>query len=197
MARFVRRLPYTVFFTLSFLVVGVVTPHLARAQLRTHFKARATVQLCPEFPLGGVSATVQYRIGDDPTLRDTTVLSQEIDESTNVGTFEFLLPANYGTTDLHVVTTCVRNTLVSQLSNDLTLSNCDAIALYDTDQDGIANNLEDTNCDNFFSPGDLSNPDNLDTDGDGVRDIIEVLSGTNPTSAGSSPRPMILAGRTL
>lgn len=162
--------------------------------LSATLQARVKLQLCAEYPFGGVSASVKYRVANGTEFFDADVITQSIDTNTNSGTFEIELPSTLGTQELHVSAFCHNSFGGSDSSNVVTTSNCVSLSTIDSDLDGLPNNFEDTNCDNFFSPGDSSNPDNLDSDGDGIRDLIEVLSQTDPTNPGSSPRPRVWAG---
>ncbi|MCB0324622.1 MAG: VCBS repeat-containing protein [Bdellovibrionales bacterium] len=178
--------------TVGFFLMAWVQP--GAAQLSTTFETELTLELCPEYRHGGVAIDILYTVGADPTMHAAEVLDQEIDIEENSGTFLLRFPATYGVLAFNVEAVCRSTRGTSDISNVLSVSNCDNLALYDTDQDGIINSLEDTNCDNFFSPGDISNPDNVDTDGDGVRDLVETLQGFDPTNPGSSPRPFIYSG---
>ncbi len=165
----------------------------AHAVFPTTFPVRAKVALCPEYPLGGVTAEIHYTLGTDATVYTPTINSTTFNTSDNSVTYELLLPSTWGKTPIHVMAYCKSARGLSDASNILSVTNCDNLALYDTDGDGLKNNVEDVNCDNSFSPGDTSNPDNVDTDGDGIRDEVEGIQGTDPTNPGSSPRPMIFA----
>jgi hypothetical protein len=155
------------------------------------FTARFNIDLCPEYKEGGVVFDIVYTVGTDPTLRAPNIVNSSIDTNTNTAVYDLTFPAFFGTTPFNVASSCRNAFGYSDASNVVSVSNCDVLALKDTDGDGIPNHLEDTNCDNFFSPGDISNPDNVDTDGDGVRDLVERLSNSDPTNPGSSPRPYI------
>ena len=169
-------------------------PAQAASTMPETFQARVTLELCPEYTYGGVVLDVDYTVGTDPTVHSADIVSQSIDTANRTATLVLRFPSTYGTLPFNVIGFCRNSAGTSAASNSLSVSNCDALALYDNDRDGIANNLEDINCDNSFSPGDVSNPDNVDTDGDGVRDLVERVSGTDPTNAGSSPRPYVFSG---
>ncbi len=151
------------------------------------------MRLCPEYKLGGVTLHVSYSLGANLAVQPADVVSQQIDSANNSAIVTVRFPSSFGTTPFYLSATCENTHGIGKASNVLAVSNCDNLARFDNDQDGLSNLFEDTNCDNFFSPGDRSNPDNLDTDGDGVRDYNEVLSGTDPSNPGSSPRPYIFA----
>lgn len=157
------------------------------------FVAELTVELCPEYPEGGVVLDMVYTVGQDPTLKVADVVSQNIDTDTNQAKIQLRFPSFFGTLPFHVSSSCRNARGFSIPSNVVSFSNCDVLATRDTDADGISDNLEDTNCDNFFSPGDASNLHNVDTDGDGVRDLVERLAATDPTNPASSPRPNIIS----
>ncbi|HVV85471.1 MAG TPA: hypothetical protein VHE35_20570 [Kofleriaceae bacterium] len=57
----------------------------------------------------------------------------------------------------------------------------------DSDDDGITDQAEDTNC-NGTRDGDESDATNADTDGDGVSDLIEVAAGTSATDPDDNPQ---------
>lgn len=170
------------------------TSSTGEAAIPTTFRARVTLALCPEYPFGDVGIEIKYMVGSDPQVINLTILSQSIDTQRNVGTFEVDLPTGFGTTPLNVFAHCTNSFGSSQASNSRAITNCDNLALQDTDNDGLANNIEDTNCDNFFSFTDQSNSNHFDTDGDGLYDLVELLSGTDRVNAGSSPRPWVFAG---
>lgn len=158
------------------------------------FQARVTLALCPEYQWGGVGVAIKYTIPGVPDVFTATINSQSIDSAANTGVFDISLPNYLGTTPINVFAECTSSLGTSAPSNNVAISNCDALALKDSDADGMNNRDEDRNCDNFFSPGDYSNPDNVDTDGDGVRDLVELFSATDPTNPASSPRPFVLKG---
>lgn len=171
----------------------------AAKALTTTFRARATIALCGDYQADPAHTTLElrYRIGADPTLFPVTILSSNIDTAANSGTFDFDLPSTLTTVPIAVSAVC-RNTFgLGKLAAEKSLTNCDYLALLDTDGDGIPNSQEDVDCSNQFSPGDLSNPDNVDTDGDGVRDLVERLGGFDPTNPGDSPRPTIFHGESF
>ncbi len=165
-------------------------PLPALAQLT--FPVRVTLNLCPEYPRGGVTLELKYTIGAAAQVYDASEIQRTINSGSNTATVDIAVPSYLTTLPVNIKAYCRSATRgVSDASNILSVTNCDRLALLDTDGDGITNNLEDTNCDNFYSPGDYSNPDNVDTDGDGVRDLVERVSATNPSNPGDSPRPFI------
>ncbi|MFN8389683.1 MAG: hypothetical protein U0136_05280 [Bdellovibrionota bacterium] len=168
-----------------------VSTHQAVHAANDTFKARATLGLCPDYPFGGVTVSLKYRLPGQTAYQPVTVTSQQINSSNNTGTFNFTLPSTLGTAKLSVAAFCTNAAGESRASNELQISNCDALALVDTDGDGLMDNQEDVDCGNSFSPGDYSNLYNVDTDGDGVRDLVELVSATDPTNPGSSPRPYV------
>ena len=172
------------------LLVLLLVPTVAGAD-DPSFVTRLTVELCPEYQEGGIVFEMSYTVGADPTPLPANIVGQTFDNPNNTTTVDLSFPAFYGTIPFNISSTCRNAKGFSVPSNILSLSNCDVLATKDSDGDGITNNLEDTNCDNFFSPGDVSNPDNVDTDGDGVRDLVETIQGFDPTDPGNSPRPYI------
>ncbi len=169
-------------------LIGASTAHA----ISPTFVAEAKLDLCPEYQLGGVTIEVKFRVGVDATYQDATILSQQILDSQH-GVFRVALPSGYGTVPLNVAAFCRNGYGLGKPSNEIPITNCQALALIDQDNDGIPNDMEDTDCGNYFSPADRSNPENVDTDGDGVRDLVELLSGTDAINPGSSPRPYIFA----
>lgn len=159
------------------------------------FTARATLALCPEYQLGNVTIDVKYSIGDDTQLYSAQIISSEIDTETNSGTFDIELPSNTSNTKVNVMAYCNSKTRgISDASTPVSYTNCDRLAVIDSDNDGMKNSEEDLDCNNGYSPGDRCNPYNVDTDGDGIRDLVELLFGFDPTNPGDSPRPYILSG---
>lgn len=177
-------------------LLGFCLPVIAAADpIGLTFPVRITLDLCPEYHvLGDVSLRFKYSLPPDGTLYDLDIKGQHVNSQSNEATFDLELPSTLGTRVIQVYSFCSRSSQgLSKASNDLEVTNCDALALRDTDGDGLPNSVEDLNCDNFFSPGDISNPDNVDTDGDGVRDEVELLYQTSPTNPGSSPRPKVFS----
>lgn len=168
--------------------IGTVSPKIALAQ--DYFIGKITVQLCPQYQQGDTEIELDYGVGRGPRAY-LPIISKTVQEGSQIGVFTFALPNYMGTTQFNVRAFCVQRGKYSRPSNAAALSNCDALAHRDDDADGLSNNLEDTDCSNFFSPGDRSNPNNVDTDGDGARDLVEVTAGTDPANPGSSPRPLI------
>jgi len=164
------------------------------AVLSDSFPFKVELDLCSEYQLGGVDVSVKYRVEPNPDFVEAEILSSVVDEVENSAVFEILIPAQFGTRNIAVAAFCSNSFGESIASNEVLTSNCQSLETIDSDLDGLSNAAEDLNCDNFYSPGDLSNPDNLDTDGDGVRDFIELLYQTDPSNPGSSPRPRIYSG---
>lgn len=178
---------------LAFLVCLLGVPPLLAAPSAV-YEAKLRLRPCSEFLSGRATLELQYRQGADPRPIPVAIRSQQIDHRSGEVFLYFQLPRTLGTTKMHLQAFCRNSAAVSRPSNTISVSNCDFLAQEDNDADGIPNSEEDTNCDNFFSPGDKSNPDNVDTDGDGVRDLVERVEGYNPTNPGSSPRPYIFSG---
>jgi hypothetical protein len=167
---------------------------VAQAAIPDFIPIRVNLELCGELHFQAVAVDLYYSIGDAPELYPAPITGKSFNLDNNTGYVDAKLPATLTTVPMHVVAFC-RNALgFSKASNIVSISNCDALALLDSDGDGIPNNLEDINCNNFFDPTDPSNLFNVDTDGDGVRDLVEVISATSPTNPGSSPRPFVFAG---
>lgn len=168
-------------------------PGQVRAERGLTFEAHVDLLLCSDYA-SGAEVELEYSIGGSQEQLPLPVRGKQIDLEQNRGCFSFDLPSTYGTTVFNIRAYCRNSEGRSAPSNVGVVSNCNALALLDSDADGLTDNLEDTNCDNFFSPGDRSNPDSPDTDGDGVRDLVEVLAGTDPVNAGSSPRLFVASG---
>ncbi len=179
-----RLVVFAVLFALSFPLEGAAT---------TMFSARVKVALCPSFAEEGIELRIKYSIGDDPNVFEAAIVSQSINVQSNKGTFQVYLPATYGRTPIHVFAHCVNAAGVSSPSNSVSISNCDVLAAQDQDGDGLADNLEDTDCSNSYNAGDPTNAASIDTDGDGMLDMAEIVSGTDPRNPGSNPRPNIFS----
>lgn len=174
------------------LTIGAILAASTAHAISPTFVADAKLNLCPEYQLGGVAIEVKFRVGTDQTYQPATVVSENILDSRS-GIFRVELPSGYGTVPLNVAAFCRNGFGLSKPSNEVPITNCQALSLIDQDSDGIPNDMEDLDCSNYFSPADRSNPENVDTDGDGVRDLVELLSGTDAINPGSSPRPYVFA----
>jgi hypothetical protein len=153
------------------------------------FLTNVEINLCPEYQYGGVVLEVYHTLGSDPTLRSLDIVSQTI--GTTTASLVVRFPSTLASTPFNIISSCRNAVGFSPPSNIVSVSNCNVLARIDTDGDGVANNLEDSNCDNSFAFGDQSNPNSSDSDGDGARDFEEFSSFTSPLSAGSSPRPYV------
>ena len=170
----------------------LLAPAFASAQtFAPTSRSKVEIDLCPEYRFGGVALDVYYTIGNDPTQRPAPLESLQFDSEMRKASAELTLPTTMGNTPFKVYAYCRDAQAISAVSNTLSISNCNVISQFDTDLDGLTNNFEDTDCNNAFSPGDASNVFNVDTDGDGVRDLVEVLAGKDPANPGSSPRPYV------
>ena len=158
-----------------------------------YFDTEVTIELCPEYAYGGITVEVYYSSINSNGPQLAQIISSSYDLPNNLYKPVVRLPSYLGTNKFSIYGICKSTTSTSANSNTLSISNCDKLALYDTDFDGITNDQEDTNCDNFYSPGDFSNPDNVDSDGDGVADLVEKINSTSPSNPGESPRPIISA----
>lgn len=164
------------------------------AQNEVKMPIRLKGNACSEYALGGVTLQYFYRVGDSKALRKITIRKKKYFPGSNSFYLEAMLPTTYGTTPLHIASYCKSKYGRSLPSNEVTVTSCDYFRGLDSDNDGLNDAVEDTNCDGFFSPGDYSNLHNPDTDGDGVGDQQESKRGYSPTSVASSLRPFILAG---
>lgn len=179
---------------LAVLIISTLKLYGIEAQgLPEYFDTEVTITPCPEYWRGGVVLDIFYRIGNEANLRAADVRSASENNTNKEISAIIRFPSFYGATPFNIVSFCRNGFGFSSESNKKSINNCDNLARLDSDGDGITNNLEDTNCDNFYSPGDVSNPFNVDTDGNGVRDLVELLSGTDPSNPGSSPRPFIFS----
>lgn len=179
---------------LTIVIIGQNAAVLAQTQIPSKFRVSIDLNLCPEYRIKPMALKFVYRVGEETETREPDVISTVVNQSANTARVVLALPSYFTSLPLHVTAQCLDNEVSGNESNALSVNNCQALALYDTDADGITNDLEDTNCDNFFSPGDASNPDNVDSDGDGARDLVERLAGFDPTNPGDGPRPMIFSG---
>lgn len=164
------------------------------AQSPGNFSARVTLALCPESAYIPVTFDVRYKVGSSSEEHIAQILSQSVDTASKTGTFTLSLPGTAGTQQIHVYAFCRNASGYSKASNSVDISYCDALALRDTDGDGLTDAQEDTNCSGTFDSGDASNFQSADTDGDGVPDGTEVREGTNPLDPLSTSHPVILAG---
>lgn len=161
------------------------------------FNVRVTIDLCPEYavvPAGTIVYDIVYSIGSDPALYSPEIISESVDKDSNSLTAELKLPADRADTPLNIKASCRNAFGFSDPSNSVAVSNCDRIAAFDSDGDGITDEVEDTNCNNRFDISDASNFLSVDSDNDGVRDLVELVLGTSRTNPGDSPRPFIYKG---
>ena len=186
------------FLPFSCLIFSSLSPFSQAYAFNSYFDTQIAIEPCPEYAYGGVTVNVFYRIAGVGDLIPAQIVSSTFDSNANLFKPVIRLPATYSTTKFVITSTCTSTSQgTSKESNIMQLSNCDKLAKYDSDSDGITNDREDLNCDNSFSPGDFSNPNNIDTDGDGVADLVESVSNTDPTNPGSSPRPFIYSATTF
>ncbi|MCB0358685.1 MAG: VCBS repeat-containing protein, partial [Bdellovibrionales bacterium] len=181
-------------FFLALSLAGMAPIAAATAQAPTTFTARIEAAICPEQQYQLMQYVARYRVAGVSQVFTAPIVSQTIDTPTATGTFEIELPATYGTADLSVTLECVNSFGPSGESVPAQISNCDALSVVDVDSDGLTDDLEDTDCNGYFTIADRSNPQMADTDGDGIFDVTEVIYGFDPASPGSSPFPRILKG---
>ena len=193
-----RRLSSSHFLTLGSLSLLGLALHvsllLSSALADGTFRVHSKFKLCPEYQLGGVSLEYGYRVGGESNYRSLVGQNQNVNTAAQTGEADFDLPATFGKTPLSFAAFCRNSRGLSKPSAERSVTYCDAEKVMDSDKDGVDDFAEDTNCNGFFDPGDRSNLFNVDTDGDGVRDLVEVVSGTDPSNPGSSPRPFIYSG---
>lgn len=170
------------------------TSHGHAVELPETYLGQVKVKLCSQYRLGSTSLQLSYRIGSDPTPIPLVIVEQSIDVVRNEGVFQFHLPRSLGTVAMHIEAKCNTQQQLSPPSNAVSVSNCTFLSQEDRDRDGIPDHLEDVNCDNFYGVGDVSDPNNFDSDGDGVRDLVEIYEGGHPAHPGLSPRPFVYAG---
>ena len=188
------RTKYPLKFILPALLLACISPALLsslRAEDPDTFEAQFEIDLCPEYRVAPVALDIFYQVGDDPAYLAADITSLEIDAENNTAQGRARFPRNLGKTPFHITAFCRNALAYGDPSNTVSVSNCDVLSQLDTDQDGLTNDLEDTDCDNTFSIGDASNVLSIDTDGDGIRDIFEFLGNTGINNAASSPRPRI------
>lgn len=184
----------TLFSVALFLVLLLGCSTIVVAQLPPTFDVEVTLDHCPERKVkSDLALDIFYSVGEDPNIKLADVISSSYNSGSNQVTAVLRFPTSMGTTPFKVGAICRSPTLIGAASNRLDVSNCDYIATLDTDQDGIPNHLEDTDCNGLFAFGDFSNFENVDTDGDGVRDLVEVFAGTDLSSQGSSPVPYVFS----
>ncbi len=157
-------------------------------------RGRATMRLCDGYEPGSVSIELGYRFPGQVEFSPIAITSESINSGNRTATVEFILPHVVGAPVFSIAAFCRNEIGLSAPSNEAAISNCSVIAHFDSDGDGLSNAVEDSTCDNFYSPGDSSNAFNVDTDGDGVRDLVELLNKTDPSNPGSSPRPYVISG---
>ncbi len=158
------------------------------------FQAKVTLDLCPDYKSGQASFELKYRVENSFEFKDPRVLNQTIDSVNNRAVVTIELPANFGTTKFLVWSYCRNSHGSSEPSNYLSVSYCDSLANRDSDNDGLKDNEEDTNCNNQYDMGvDESNLFVADSDGDGVRDLAEKNEGSDPMNPASSPKPIIFS----
>lgn len=179
---------------LSALVLCLSVLAVRPASAATPVRARATFRLCDGYQASDFTLELKYRTPFSDVYLPLEILSQSVDTGAKSAAFEFWIPQEPGVSSVQIAAFCRNSAGLSDPSPEATISNCDVLGLFDSDGDGIPDRQEDTNCNNYYDPGDFSNAYNVDTDGDGVRDLVELVSGTDPSSAASNPRPMIFAG---
>ena len=157
------------------------------------FPARAQVNLCPDYRLGGTTVEFGFRIGPTP-FNPIPIASMNVDSSSNTATVDLNLPAIFGTNRMSVVAFCRNAYGVSTNSNQIDISNCNSLGMRDTDQDGVDDGTEDVNCNNAFDSQDLSDSRNPDTDGDGTYDV-EIFAGSDAKNPYQSPNPRIISSQ--
>lgn len=181
-------------FSLPLLVCVLQIVALSDAHADDTFRVHAKFDLCPEYQLGGVSLEYGYRVGAETNYRALTGQNETTNSGNQTGEADFDLPATLGKTPISFAAFCRNARGLSKPSLEKSVTFCDVERLRDSDKDGVDDLTEDTNCNGFFDPGDRSNLFNVDTDGDGVRDLVEILQGKDPSNPGSSPRPFVSAG---
>lgn len=185
----IKNLLVTFCVAIAALLAASVSPAIAQT-----FPARTTVNLCPDYRLGGVQLEFGFRIG--PTnYNPVQIASMSVDSNSNTATVDLNLPSGFGPHELSIAAFCRNPHGLSQDSNNLRITNCVSLALRDSDSDGLDDATEDTNCSNSYEPGvDLSDSRSQDTDGDGTYDI-EAAMGTSPADPYRSPHPRIVSSQ--
>lgn len=178
----------------SLISLLLLAPAVCLAQLSPSFDVEVTIDHCPERKIrNNLALDIFYSVGDEVFVQVPQILSSVYDASTNQVTATLRLPSEHTLTPLKIGAVCRDSSSIGALSNKLQVSTCDYLATLDTDADGIPNHLEDTDCNGLFAFSDLSNYENVDTDGDGERDLVEVFAGTDLSSQGSSPYPYVFS----
>ncbi len=191
---------YSRTYPISRLLVGLAIVLLqalptALAEVPENFIVRTTIEICPEYRQapGAIVLDVTYSIGNDPTLFFADVAGLSIDSNANTATVDVRFPTSLGTSPFHIKAFCRNAVGFSNPSNVKSISNCDRLAQFDTDSDGISDAAEDSNCSNSYDVNDASNFQSIDSDGDGIRDFAEAILGTALNDAADSPRPYIVS----
>lgn len=167
----------------------------AQAAPADFYYAKLNIRVCSQYITRTAALDIFYSVAGSPERYPAGAVRElAFDPTSGVATFTVALPTYYATLPVTLSAACRAVTGSGPPSGGGPVSRCEAAAYIDSDKDGLTSAQEDANCDGFYSPGDLSNPENLDTDGDNVRDLVEVKAGTDPSNPGSSPRPMIFAG---
>src|SRR5262245_21428736 len=121
------------------LLTGTVYFHSVRSPSASAtsdtFHARATLALCADYKFGGVTVELKYRVGAQSTYLPLSITSQSIDSVNNTGTFEFFLPSTMLSTPIAVAAFCRNSLGLGTASNEKIITNCDALAIRDTDFD--------------------------------------------------------------
>lgn len=166
----------------------------ALAMVPPTFDVEVSLDHCPEHRIQNtLHLEIYYSVGSNLNVVPANVISLTENNSNNTATAVLRFPTSMGNTPFNIQARCVDNSEISDLSNKLGVSNCNFIATLDSDRDGIANNYEDLDCNNLFTATDFSNFENVDTDGDGVRDLSEVFAGSDPKNTGSSLVPLVFS----
>ena len=187
MKNYITLLTY-LFFSVSSLALS------AEAMVPPTFDIEVSLDHCPEHRIRpSLQLEVFYTLGTSQNLIPANVISLTENNTENTATAILRFPTNLGTTSFNIQARCFDTNEASSLSNKVSLSNCNFISTIDSDNDGITNNFEDTDCNNTFSNQDFSNYENIDTDGDGIRDFAEVFTATNPKNPGSSFVPLVFS----
>ena len=177
-----------------FVLLLVAANSAVYAALPTSFDVRTTITLCPEYGVRPIALDIYYSVGETNQFAPANVVSLSINDSTKVATVVVRLPTDMGSTPFKISAHCRDPLASSAPSNIVSVSNCDALAKLDTDGDGLNNNAEDTNCNQTYDLGDKSNPYYVDSDGDGAKDLFEVVNNTDPADASSSSFRTIFSG---
>lgn len=161
-----------------------------------NFLIRIGLTLCPEYRVNpNTILHVYYQKLGDANRYEAALLATNVDSTKANAVVDISFPNVDRLSVQALLMTCENQFGESQPSARYPISNCDFIRLLDSDDDGLSDDIEDTNCNEFFDAGDYSNFLSQDSDQDGIDDSAERLAESDPLSVASSPYPRIVKGQ--